>query len=211
MGAVRVKPFHSRGIGVVALWALAGCGAAPLLPAEVGQADEVIHAAEAAGARDDMSAWLYLDHAGQELRLAQAQASERDVEGARFWAIRAWADAHLAWVVTREIKARAAAQRGWDEVNRIEDAIEEIEGGRRPEDGAEAARRHYGRDREAAPLPSPEGASRDNAYVAMRMAERARIEGLLDTHQEACARAHEKVALLRETLARLRAGLPERP
>src|SRR5262245_6519431 len=97
MGAVRVKRFHPRGIGgVVALWGMAGCGQASLLPSEVGQAGEVIHAASMAGAREDLSAWLYLDRAEQELRLARERAGANDIEGARSWAARAWTDAQLS-------------------------------------------------------------------------------------------------------------------
>lgn len=115
---------HVGWIGLVSALGAVGCAAMPPHPPEIARADGVIRAAEASGARGDVSAAIYLDLAGEELRRARAQAASGDFVGAHAWAIRAEADAGIAAMMAREITARACAQRAWDDVAKLEEQLE---------------------------------------------------------------------------------------
>ena len=105
----------------VPMIALSACVTAPPRPAEFGVARAKIDAAEAAFARSDPHASLYLDLAVQQMGHARAAFSDNDVVTARSWAKRAAADADLARSLALTEKARILAEQGWDEVERLKD------------------------------------------------------------------------------------------
>lgn len=111
-------------LSLIPMLALGGCAAAPPRPPEVAAAGETILAAEVAGARQDLSASLYLSRAGDEMRLARVALGRGDVVATRAWAMQSHADAEVARLMALEIQARRAAQRGWDEVRRLEDQLD---------------------------------------------------------------------------------------
>lgn len=111
------------------LWAfipmigLAACASAPPRPAEFAVAREKVDAAEAAFAREDLRAVIYLDLAGQEIGHARAALSQNDVVAARAWAKQASADADVARSFALESQAQREAQEGWKEVDRLQDQL----------------------------------------------------------------------------------------
>jgi hypothetical protein len=96
---------------------VAACGGARTLPANYAPTEAAISAADAVGARNEPRAALHLKMARDQLVQAQALAQDGKQDEARLMLDRARTDAEVALMVTREVSARADAERAGREVD----------------------------------------------------------------------------------------------
>jgi hypothetical protein len=99
--------FRIGAIGAVVL----GCSGRRDLPANYTPTQAAISAADAVGAKNEPRAALHLKMAKDQLTRAESYAREGDTHEAQLMLDRARTDAELALMVTRELQARAEAER----------------------------------------------------------------------------------------------------
>jgi hypothetical protein len=99
----------------------AGCVyGARIPPEQIASSEAAIRAADEAGAEREPKAALHQKYARDELAAARALESQGRTSEASRLLLRSTADADLALLMTRGVKARAEAQHSIDEVRKLE-------------------------------------------------------------------------------------------
>ncbi len=102
-----MTPLRIAAIGVL----LVGCSSHRDLPANYAPTQAAISAADAVGAKNEPRAALHLKMAKDQLVRAEAFAKDGDEHEAAMMLDRARTDAEVALMVTRELQAKAEAER----------------------------------------------------------------------------------------------------